>query len=142
MITRNCLNTKLSSVNTKFTTHSDVSIELTENDFISDVNLHVCKLDGSTGANLHIKYVEGTTQANNGDDIEDDYIEFTLKKQCTISFTSSNKPAVLKTSDGEEIETQSAVGDFSKALEIGTYRIYGTSSSGACRIKFLVFSES
>ena len=138
----NCLNTKLSSVNTKFTTHSDVSIELTENDFISDVNLHVCKLDGGTGANLHIKYVEGTTQANNGDDIEDDYIEFTLKKQCTISFTSSNKPAVLKTSDGEEIETQSAFGDFSKALEIGTYRIYGTSSSGACRIKFLVFSES
>ena len=131
----NCLNAKLSKVETKMSAHSDISIsDLSTNDFVSSVKLHVCYLDGN-GANLYTKDASGASNK----DIDDDYIEFEIKKQCTVSFTSDSNPASLKTSAGGEIETQSAAGLLSKSLAAGTYRIYGTKSGSACKVKYIDF---
>lgn len=137
---KNCLNGKLSSVNEKFKTHSDVTIsDLATNDFVGSVKLHVCKLD-SNGPNLYTKGKEATDTTNKESvDIDNDYIEFEVKKECTVSFTSVGNPASLKDADGKEIETQSAIGEFTKQLSAGTYRIYGTAPGGACKIKYITF---
>ena len=131
-----CLNSKLTKIDSKFETHSDVDINLTSTDVVSSASIHACKLDGS-GPNLFTKD-DGTGKAGKVDP-EGDYIKFTIAKDCTVQFTSSGVPASLRNSEGTEIETQSAIGDFSKSLSAGTYLIYGTKSSSACKIPSITF---
>ena len=131
-----CLNSKLTKIDSKFETHSDVDINLTSTDVVSSASIHACKLDGS-GPNLFTKD-DGTGKAGKVD-TEGDYIKFTIAKDCTVQFTSSGVPASLRNSEGTEIETQSAIGDFSKSLSAGTYLIYGTKSSSACKIPSITF---
>lgn len=131
-----CLNSKLTKIDSKFETHSDVDINLTSTDVVSSASIHACKLD-SNGPNL---FTKGSGEAGKVDP-EGDYIKFTIAKDCTVQFTSSGVPASLRNSEGTEIETQSAIGDFSKSLSAGTYLIYGTKSSSACKIPSITFIE-
>lgn len=126
------LGEKLTAVDTKFTNHSDVTISLSATDLVSSVKLHVCKLD-SSGPNLYIKGDKGETSGS-------DYIEFTIEKDCTVSFNSSGCVARV-TDDGDFEKTQEEVGLFSEELSAGTYKIYSTESNTACKIQFLIFSE-
>ena len=126
------LGEKLTVVDTKFTNHSDVTISLSATDLVSSVKLHVCKLD-SSGPNLYIKGDKGETS-------DSDYIEFTIEKDCTVSFNSSGCVARV-TDDGDFEKTQEEAGLFSEELSAGTYKIYGTESNTACKIQFLIFSE-
>ena len=126
------LGERLTAVSTKFTEHSDVTISLSATDLVSSVKLHVCKLD-SSGPNLYIKGEKGETS-------DSDYIEFTIEKDCTVSFNSSGCVARV-TNDGDFEKTQEEVGLFSEGLSAGTYKIYSTESNTACKIQFLIFSE-
>ena len=89
----------------------------------------MCKLD-SSGPNLYIK----------GETSDSDYIEFTIERDCTVSFNSSGCVARV-TNDGDFEKTQEEVGLFSEELSAGTYKIYSTESNTACKIQFLIFSE-
>ena len=126
------LNGQVDKIDAKFTTHSDVTISLSATDLVSSVKLHVCKLD-SSGPNLYIKGDKGETS-------DSDYIEFTIEKDCTVSFNSSGCVARV-TNDGDFEKTQEEVGLFSEELSAGTYKIYSTESNTACKIQFLIFSE-
>ena len=131
-----CLNGKLAKIDKKFKEHSDVEISLSSTDVVSYASVHACKLDGN-GPNL---FTKGSGEEGKVDP-EGDYIKFTLAKTCTVSFTSSGVPASLRNDAGEEIETQSAAGDFKKELLAGTYMIYGTKTSSACKIPSITFIE-
>ena len=126
------LNGQVGKIDAKFKEHSDVTISLSATDLVSSVKLHVCKLD-SSGPNLYIKGEKGETS-------DSDYIEFTIEKDCTVSFNSSGCVARV-TNDDDFEKTQEKVGLFSEELSAGTYKIYSTESNTACKIQFLIFSE-